>query len=289
MGKRHAVIDIGSNTVRLAIFTGPPPAQKRLVNRKYSCALAQDMDATGKLSPKGVKCAKAAVGIYMGIVREAKVASLQVVATAAVRDAKDGKDFVARLQKKHGIEIQILSGNEEARLSAQGVLGGLDRGDGMVVDLGGGSLELVQICKGEIGNMASAPLGHVRILSSAQAGSSEVDLVVERELSAIGWIKDITSGALFLSGGAWRKMARWHIAECGSSDPLEGYTLKRDKALRLADTLSGDPDRPKSLLIASRILIYLLTVARPEKIIFSTRGLSDGCLIEANGINKKAA
>ena len=289
MGKLHAVIDIGSNTVRLAIFAGAPPTQKRLVNRKYSCALAQDLDATGKLSPKGVKRAKAAIGVYLKIVQEAKVASLQVVATAAVRDAKDGKDFVARLQKKHGFDIRILSGNEEARLSAQGVLGGLDSGDGIVLDLGGGSLELAEISKGNIGSMASVPLGHVRILPSAFAGSSELDLVIERELSAIAWIKDVKGGALFLSGGAWRKMARWHIAERGYEDPLEGYTLKRDKALQLAGTLSSAPDQPKSLLIASRVLIYLLTVARPEKIIFSTRGLSDGCLIAANGVSKEAA
>ena len=289
MGKRYAVIDIGSNSVHLVIFSGLPPRQKRLVDEKVNCGLAQNLDETGKLSPKGVKRAKSAIGSFMETIREAKVSRLQVVATSAVRDAKDGKDFVAKLNKKYGINILILSGNEEARISAQGILSNIDAPDGIVVDLGGGSLELARVSTGRIGKAASLPLGHVRIGSRIAAQPADIDLIIEREISKVEWIKTVDRGSLYLSGGAWRKMARWHIAKVGSRHKLEGYRLGRKEALQLARTLSDDPDQPTALLIAARILLYLMASSQTEKIVFAIRGLCDGCLIEQTQSDKKAA
>ena len=289
MGKRYAVIDIGSNSVHLVIFTGTAPRQKRLVDEKVNCGLAQDLDATGKLSSKGVKRAKSAISNFMETIREAKVAGLQVVATSAVRDAKDGKDFVAKLNKKHRIRIRILSGSEEARISAQGILSNIDAPDGIVVDLGGGSLELVRVSAGRIGKAASLPLGHVRIGSRTAASPADIDLIVEREISKVEWIRTVDRGRLYLSGGAWRKMARWHIAKARSRHKLEGYSLDREEALQMAWALSDDPGQPKALSIAARILLYLMASSQTEGIVFAVRGLSEGCLIDQTQQGKKAA
>lgn len=289
MGKRYAVIDIGSNSVHLVIFTGAVPRQKRLVDEKVNCGLAQDLDETGKLSPKGVKRAKSAISGFMETIREAKVSGLQVVATSAVRDAKDGNDFVARINKKNGIRVRVLSGNEEARISAQGILSNIAAPDGIVVDLGGGSLELVRVSAGRIGKAASLPLGHVRIGSRVAAKPAEIDLIIEREISKVGWIKTVDHGNLYLSGGAWRKMARWHIAKVDALQKLEGYRLGREEALKMAWSLSDDPNQPKALSIAARILRYLMASSQADGIVFAIRGLADGCLIDQTQPGKKAA
>ena len=279
MGKRHAVIDIGSNTVRLVIFSGKPPQQKRLVDEKVNCGLARDLDETGCLSPRGIKRARAAIASYVSTIGSSRVASVQVVATSAVRDARDGECFVAKLRKKYGFKVRILSGDDEARLSAIGVISDVADANGIVVDLGGGSLELVQVEHGRLGKAVSAPLGHVRIAPIAAAGYDRFGKVVESELSAVGWLDAIKGGALYLSGGAWRKMARQHIASSGSKVKLQGYTLDRDEVHRLAGNLSEDPDTPKSLAVAASIIAYLLSAVQPESVTFSTRGLCDGCLI----------
>lgn len=289
MGKRHAVIDIGSNTVRLVIFTGKPPLQKRLIDKKVNCGLARDLDSTGKLSPRGIKKARNAVRSYLETVRDARVGTLQVVATAAVRDARDGGKFVSKLHKKFGVRAQILSGDEEARLSALGVMSDADDADGLVVDLGGGSLELVEVVRGRLGRAVSAPLGHIRVDAKAAADPVTMRFIVERELSAHGWLETIRGKTLYLSGGAWRKMARRHMAEHDPKARLPGYTLSRDELYRLLRDLAEDSRLPKSLAIASSIVVYLLAVARPEKVTFSTRGLADGCLIAGDDLSRKAA
>ena len=144
-----AVIDIGSNSLRLVIYDGVRRSPRTLVNEKVMCGLGRHLEATGKLDPDGVALARANLHRFVTLARDISVRRLDVLATAAVRDASDGRGFVADIERRHRLKVQILSGEQEGRLSAYGVLAGIPEAGGIVGDLGGGSAELVPVAGGQ--------------------------------------------------------------------------------------------------------------------------------------------
>ncbi len=148
---RSAVIDIGSNSVRLVIYEGARRAPLPIFNERVICALGAKIRSTGKLDPGGVDLALDNLPRFKAAAEATGAAELHVFATSAVRDASDGGKFVKRVQKQAGLDVRVLSGGEEARLSGMGLLSGVPEADGIVGDLGGGSLELVNIRSGTDG------------------------------------------------------------------------------------------------------------------------------------------
>jgi exopolyphosphatase/guanosine-5'-triphosphate,3'-diphosphate pyrophosphatase len=294
MPSSHAVIDIGSNTVRLAVFRGTPPNHRRIENRKARCRLADGLDRTGDLSPEGVRKALKAISDYAEIATEQDVESVHMVATAAVRDAKDGVKFVKRLEKLFGYRVDILDELEEARLSALGFLSGCpkpDKATGLIADLGGGSLDVVTISKGVMGKSVSLPLGHIRLSEKAGNDIDDLDRLIRKELAVIDHMDVPMGGKLMLTGGAFRKFARLDDGSSGGENSIDGLSIRAAAARKKANRILKHTRKAKggavgSTLIASRLICGLLDASEGRRVVFSERGLMDGCYL-ANCASRK--
>ena len=159
---RTAIIDIGSNSVRLVIYDGPRRIPFILFNEKVMAGLGASLARTGAIEPEAMERGLRAIGRFAHLCRSMKVADIRCVATAAVRDATNGGDFIARA-KDMGLTVELLSGGQEAIGAAMGVLSGIPGADGIVGDLGGGSLELARVRGGAVEQTISLPLGVLRL------------------------------------------------------------------------------------------------------------------------------
>jgi exopolyphosphatase/guanosine-5'-triphosphate,3'-diphosphate pyrophosphatase len=282
-----AVIDIGSNSVRLVVFDGPRRSPVPLFNEKVLCGLGRRLAETGRLDESGVALAGAALRRFATLVRLMRVGDLRVVATAAVRDAANGGAFVAEIEKACGFKVRVLSGAEEAGLSALGVVSGIPEADGVMGDLGGGSLELVRLAMGEIGETATLPLGPFRL--AGLGGYGAVRDFVDSELKKLGWLDRLKDRRLYLVGGAWRAIARIHMAQTAYPvRVIHHYRLDREVAGDLARLLGRQSKeslariegvsrrRVDTLPLAALVLRRLIKLAEPSEVIFSANGLREG-------------
>ena len=146
-----AVVDIGSNSVRLVVYESMTRSLVSIFNEKTLCGLGREVQTTGLLAPDAVAKALTSLRRFRALCRIMKVGSVHAIATAACRDATNGPDFIARAERICGVPIEILSGPREAKLSAFGVISGVHKPDGIVGDLGGGSLELIDVRGNQIG------------------------------------------------------------------------------------------------------------------------------------------
>lgn len=216
-----AVMDIGSNSVRMVVYdlgTMPP---RHLYNEKTHCPLGRDLGITGKLAPDAAENAVDAIRTYRVVAQSFEGAALKIVATAALRDATDGAAFADRLCQETGIsEVRILTGDEEAAYAAEGVLFLEPEAEGIVVDFGGGSLELARITNGQVGETVSLPLGAFRV----KALGDEAEEKLRRIFSAY---KPVFGGAraLYAIGGMARTLAQAHKTANGRTGKLQGYSL----------------------------------------------------------------
>ena len=165
---RIGIIDIGSNSIRLVVYDQQKRSPVSIYNEKVMCALGKGLAATGALNPEGVEMAKNALKRFLAMGRNMEITSLYVMATAAVRDAKDGEAFAHYLEETYDIVVDIISGKKEARLGAYGVCSSMYRPEGVTGDLGGGSIELVKVEDGHIADHASLPLGSLRMIRREQ-------------------------------------------------------------------------------------------------------------------------
>ena len=148
---RVGIIDVGSNSIRLVVYERASRAPLPVFNEKVLCGLARGLDATSRLNPEGVEMALANIDRFAILAHNMKVTSLDLLATAAVRDASDGPAFMHELSSRPGIRAHVVSGQDEARFSGYGVMCGMPDASGVMGDLGGGSLELVAVGGGRIG------------------------------------------------------------------------------------------------------------------------------------------
>lgn len=285
------VIDIGSNSVRLVVFEGPVRAPVAKFNEKVLCGLGRGLSDSGRLDAEGVETSLLALRRFVALAKRMGVGDLRAVATAAVRDAANGAEFVALAQRQCGLSIRVLAGDEEARFSAQGVVSGIPEADGVMGDLGGGSLELVTLEKGQPGEGLTLPLGPFRLAGlSLEAAQSEID----RALAAVPWLKARRGRSLYLVGGAWRAMARIHMAQTNYPlhiihhyrlGPAEADEITRLLARQGRESLSrlaGVPRRRLDTLpLAALVLRRLLKRAAPREIVFSAHGLREGMIYAA--------
>lgn len=285
----RAVIDIGSNTVRLVIYGGPPRAPVVLLNEKVTARLGRELAETGLIPDKASEIALRGLARFATILADNAVPKVQVVATAAVRDAANGADFVEKVRAL-GLDVRVLSGEEEAAASALGVIGAFPGSDGVVADLGGGSLELVGIAQGQCSHGVSLPLGTLRLPALRSQGSGAMRKAVTGELANSGWTGP-HPGALFMVGGTWRALANFAMQAAAHplSDP-HAFTLSLTQADEVAKqvsrmapealaAISGVPaSRAAALPDAAAMLRPLLARLRPEEVVFSSWGLREGLL-----------
>jgi exopolyphosphatase/guanosine-5'-triphosphate,3'-diphosphate pyrophosphatase len=287
---RFGVVDLGSNSVRLVIFEGLSRNPLTIFNEKAVLGLGRGLQVTGKLNEEAIEPALTVLARYAAVARAMGAEPVEILATAATRDAANGPDFIAAVNARlPDIPVRVLSGQEEGAFSADGVLLGFPGADGVLGDMGGGSLELVELDRGRMGQAASLPLGAIRLADRAGGDPSKARPIVEGDLARVPWLKRGEGRDLYLVGGAWRAMARMHIAQTGY--PLHivhHYVLKRDEARDLAGvvaqanrkTLEKMPGAPAKRLgdmpFAATVLRRLLRATGARRVVFSANGLREG-------------
>lgn len=285
----RAIIDVGSNTVRLVVYGGPARAPAVLHNEKVTARLGKGVAETGRLAPKASAAALAALARYRCLLDLEGVARVDVVATAAVRDAANGAEFLEKVAAL-GFAPRLLAGEEEALTSAGGVLGAFPGAQGVVADLGGGSLELVDIDGETCRHGVSLPLGTLR-LPPLRSGSHEAFLArVRQMLAQVDWAAP-HGATLYLVGGSFRSFARHALQQVSSptDDPhgfelsaIEAAPLARALARRKGNSLQPIPGvgtgRLAALPDAAALLHALIEQLAPARLVFSAWGLREGVL-----------
>ena len=234
LASRRAVVDLGSNSVRLVIYEGENRNPVQIFNEKAVLRLARGMTSTGQLDPRAMEQAETVLCRYAAIARAMGAAPFEVLATSAVRDAENGPEFVRLLMERlPDLRISVLSGHQEAALSAEGVLCGIPGADGVLADLGGGSLELVRLDAGRVAQTATLPVGVIRLADSAGADLVRARAIVTAALDQTPFIAEAAGRDLYLAGGAFRALARIHIAQTGYPlNMVHHYTIGREGSAR---------------------------------------------------------
>jgi exopolyphosphatase/guanosine-5'-triphosphate,3'-diphosphate pyrophosphatase len=287
-----AVIDIGSNSVRLVVYESMSRSLITIFNEKTLCGLGREVQTTGLLAPDAVEKALTSLRRFRALCRVMKVGRVHAIATAACRDASNGSDFIAKAERICGVRIEILSGQREAKLSALGVISGIHRPDGIVGDLGGGSLELIDVRGNRIRGGVTLPLGSLALQDSSQKSLKRAERIVKTDLSEVAQLKAGRGRTFYAVGGTWRALARIHIVQSGYPlQVMHGYSIPAQDALDFAQRLRrlaaanilanievvADARRPL-LSYAALVLEYVIRVAKPKTIVFSTFGVREGLL-----------
>lgn len=285
-----AVIDIGSNSLRLVVYDGLGRSPRMLFNEKVLCGLGRDIDETGTLHPDGVRLANENLRRFVTLARSIPVSRLHVLATAAVRDAADGGDFIRKVERRLRVRANVLSGVEEGRLSAFGVIAGIPDANGLMGDLGGASVELVPLSGRQVGPAASLPIGPLRLVDIAEDEKKLRD-TIDRHLDELDWLDGRSFNAFYAVGGAWRALARIHMEQDGYPlHVIQQYTLSRGKAEDFLDLVAHQSrkslekipavsrKRMETVPFAARMLHRLLKRTQPKRLVFSAYGLREGHL-----------
>ncbi len=287
---RFGVVDLGSNSVRLVVYEGLLRNPHAIFNEKAVLGLGRGLHSTGLLNEEAAAQTLTVLGRYHALARGMGADPVEVLATAAVRDATNGPAFMAGLaQVMPGARITILSGDEEARFSAQGLLLGVPQADGVLGDLGGGSLELVRLVQGRIMETASLPLGTIRLADRAEGDIARARSIAEAELKRVPWLGATPVKDLFLVGGTFRALARIHIAQTGYPLAIvHHYAIRREEARDLAGVVMNAPrkslermpaaptKRVGDLPFAAVVMRRLLRASGAARVVFSANGLREG-------------
>ena len=290
--RRHfAVVDIGSNSVRLVVYDQLGRAPIPRFNEKSLCGLGAGLDETGELSAEAIDDTVHALHRFCAIARAMDVGRIDVFATEAVRRAANGPALVAAIGERTGLAPQVLSGTEEAHYSALGVISGFYRPKGLVGDMGGGSLEVAEVLDDRVGERSvSLPLGTLPVqamMAEGQASARQrIDEMLRKRLPPL-----LTEPVFFPVGGGWRALAHVHIAT--HSAPIKGvhgYEIDANEARALAKTIAraapeevaalpGVPSRRvETLPAAALVLERVLKSLKPERVVFSALGVREGWL-----------
>ena len=289
--RRLGIIDVGSNSVRLVVFDGAARSPAYFFNEKVHCGLGASLQHTGRLDSEGRRRALGAIKRFALLADGMGLSSLTAVATAAVREAADGRDFCEIVRSETGMEILVASGEDEARLAAQGVFLGWPDAEGIVCDLGGSSTELVEVSKRTIGRALTAKLGHLAIsLNGSPAARRKL---ISQTISDTRKMLDGDYGTLFLVGGSWRVIARLDMER--NRYPLRvlnEYRMTCESALATvswADRLGPERLRRKGLVSSERlrglkasgmVLKEIIAQYRPGEIGVSAYGIREGMLYQ---------
>lgn len=290
---RVGVVDVGSNSVRMVVFDGAARSPAYFYNEKIMCALGAGLSKTGHLNPEGRVRALSAIRRFAALAEGMGIPPLTAVATAAVRDSTDGRDFCDEVERETGVKIWIIDGGEEARLSAQGVLLGWPGSYGLVCDIGGSSMELADLAEGKVGQRVTSKLGPLKLREIKGGRKARKAYIRETVAQLHADMKHVTGQRLFLVGGSWRAIARVDMER--RSYPLTVLHEYRMTARRISRTAEyirkadlqelrgrcGISDSRMSLVpYAVDVLKEIIKVFKPKDIAVSSYGIREGMLYE---------
>ncbi len=262
-----------------------------LFNEKMLAGLGRGIVSTGKLDPGAVKRAVEEFRRFRALSEQAGAERLHVLATAAAREAENGPDFIDRAEEILGTEIQVLTGREEAYYSALGVISAFHPADGITGDLGGGSLELIDVKGEEIGDGITLPLGGLRLQDMAKNSPSVAQKIVRTELARATLLSGGKDRNFYCVGGTWRNLARLHMNV--TNYPLaimHHYEMApAGIAAFLKQVAKGDIDKMKGVERISKsrrallpygaiVLQEIIRTMKPAKIVVSALGVREGYL-----------
>ena len=288
-----AIIDIGSNSVRLVVYESASRSPTPLFNEKVLAGLGRNVATTGQLDPDGVTRALRALKRFQALSKQLGASGLHVIATAAAREAVNGPEFIAAAEAACGAPIRVLTGKEEARLSALGVVCGFRHPTGLAADLGGGSLELIHVKGTKVEHGATVPLGGLRLLDVTKGNSRKASKIVRDHLKDLRVAKEGEGQALYAIGGTFRALGNVHMAQRGYPlHVMHHYTLSAREALDFArmvrrvdpSTLTGietvSSARRPLLAYGAVVLEQLLRISKPQEVVISALGVREGLLYD---------
>ncbi len=288
-----AIIDIGSNSVRLVVYSGATRAPSVIFNEKVMAGLGRDMAETGALGEEAQARALSALARFARLIRQMGVTTTRTVATAAVRDASNGAAFLDAIRAL-GLAPELIPGKEEARLAGLGVISAIPKADGIVGDLGGGSLELAEISGGKVRRGATLPLGVLRLDALLTGGEEGFARRVRKVVGAAGFGSAARGRPFYLVGGSWRALARIEMALIDHPLPIvHQYVLTTDRPGALREPLAGmnkemlralggvSASRLSTLSKANLLLEALVHALKPGCLVASGFGIREGLLFGA--------
>jgi exopolyphosphatase/guanosine-5'-triphosphate,3'-diphosphate pyrophosphatase len=286
-----SIIDIGSNSIRLVVYEGIARSPTVLFNEKMLAGLGRGLVTTGKLDPEAVTRAVGEFRRFRALSEQAGAEELHVIATAAAREAENGPDFIHRAEEILGTKIRVLSGREEAYYSALGVISGFHPANGIAGDLGGGSLELVDVNGEAIGDGITLPLGGLRLQDMAKGSPAEAARIARRELTRAKLLRSGEGRAFYCVGGTWRNLARLHMNATGYPlSVMHHYEFGVESSVAfLRQVAKGDVDKINGIERVSKnrrallpygavVLQAIIAEMLPSKIVVSALGVREGFL-----------
>jgi exopolyphosphatase/guanosine-5'-triphosphate,3'-diphosphate pyrophosphatase len=290
-GPPIAVIDIGSNSVRLVIYEGLTRSPTPIFNEKVLAGLGREVQSTGLLAADSIDKALATLKRFRALCDTLHVRRLWAIATAACRDARNGPAFIRKAEKICRVRIKVLSGKREAQLTAFGVLEGIHEPNGIVGDLGGGSLELVDVKTTKARSGVTLPLGGLALKDVAKGSLKKAERIVEKSLDKEKMLKRGKGSTLYSFGGTWRALARLHMWQTGYPfHVMHGYRIPAREALEFArlvrrvqpESLSQidmiNSARRPLLPYAALVLEQLIRKTDPKDVVISVLGVREGLL-----------
>jgi exopolyphosphatase/guanosine-5'-triphosphate,3'-diphosphate pyrophosphatase len=290
-GPPVAVVDIGSNSVRLVVYEGLTRSPTPIFNEKVLAGLGREVQSTGLLAREAVDIALRSLKRFRALCDTLQVKRVLGLATAACRDARNGPQFIAEAERICRTRIDVLSGRREAHLAALGVVSGVYKPDGIVGDLGGGSLELTDVYGAHIGAGITLPLGGLALQDASGKSLKKATKIVEK---ALGQARALSAGRgrhFYAVGGAWRALASLHMAQTGYPlHVMHGYTIRAREAIEFCELVHRvNPEslsrievvasaRRPLLGYAALVLENVIRRAKPESVVISALGVREGLL-----------
>ncbi|MCP1198479.1 Ppx/GppA phosphatase family protein [Notoacmeibacter sp. MSK16QG-6] len=288
-----AIVDIGSNSVRLVIFEGVTRAPTLFFNEKMLAGLGRSLVDTGRLNTEGVEAALQSFSRFRALAEQAGATEIHVIATAAAREAENGEEFIAEAQKRLGTEIRVLSGREEAYYAALAVKAHFYKPAGIAGDLGGGSLELIRVNGDHPEQGITLPLGGLRLSDVTDGDPQKAGAVAAEELKRASFLREAEGADFFAVGGTWRNLARLHMSTIDYPlSVLHEYAIdaRAPATIKFLETVAaGDLDRfdgigdvsknRRSLLpYGAAVLLAIIDAMKPARIVTSGVGVREGYL-----------
>jgi exopolyphosphatase / guanosine-5'-triphosphate,3'-diphosphate pyrophosphatase len=286
-----AIVDIGSNSVRLVVYEGARRAPTPVFNEKVLCGLGRGIATTGKMSQSSIDHALRTLSRFNILNRHLGVLNTYAIATAAARDAKNGADFIKAASHALDAPIKVLSGKKEAKFAAYGVMSVIPDAHGIAGDLGGGSLELVEIDAGKIGAGATLPLGPLRLADIAGDSQRKANDFINQQLDRIDFMDGDKEIDFYAIGGTWRNLARLHIVQNDYPlNVLNNYVIPANEARKLISVVGKlsqaslrdikhlSAARAETLPLGAMVLDALLRRNQVRNLVISSNGVREGVL-----------
>ncbi|HSV26084.1 MAG TPA: exopolyphosphatase [Xanthobacteraceae bacterium] len=299
-GPPIAVIDIGSNSVRVVVYEGLTRSLTPIFNEKVLAGLGREVLTTGLLTTDAIDKALAALRRFRALCDAMRVGHVWAIATAACRDARNGPAFIVEAEKACGASIEVLSGRREAELSALGIISGFHKPDGIVGDLGGGSLELTDVRGRKLKSGMTLPLGGLALQDLSARSLAKAEKIVRDALGHAAFLKGGRDRDFYAVGGTWRSLTRLHMWQIGYPlHVMHGYAIPASEAMEFSRLVRRvDPEtlskietvtaaRRPLLAYAALVMEHVVRIARPRRIVVSTLGVREGLLFTALGDTEK--